>query len=69
MFNQKHLILIVNAFLLTSCAAATLSVRSPAEIIPGRSGKWLLVHLRSASWQLNLKLRETVPGKLSCIAE
>lgn len=32
MFNQKHLILIVNAFLLTSCAAATLSVRSPAEI-------------------------------------
>ena len=33
MFNQKHLILILNAFLLTSCAAATLSsVRSPAEI-------------------------------------
>ena len=32
MFNQKHLILIVNAFLLTSCATATLSVRSPAEI-------------------------------------
>ena len=32
MFNQKHLILIIAAFLLTSCAAATLSVRSPAEI-------------------------------------
>ena len=33
MFNQKHLILILNAFLLTSCTAATLSsVRSPAEI-------------------------------------
>ena len=33
MFNQKHLILILNTFLLTSCTAATLSsVRSPAEI-------------------------------------
>ena len=32
MLNQKHLILIVNAFLLTSCASTTLSVRSPAEI-------------------------------------
>ena len=33
MFVQKHLILIFNVFLLTSCAAATLSsVRSPAEI-------------------------------------
>jgi len=32
MFNQKHLILIIATFLLTSCAAATLSVRSPAEI-------------------------------------
>ena len=32
MFNQKHLILIIAAFLLTSCATATLSVRSPAEI-------------------------------------
>ena len=32
MFNHKHLILIVNAFLLMSCATATLYVRSPAEI-------------------------------------
>ena len=33
MFNQKHLILILNTFLMTSCTAATLSsVRSPAEI-------------------------------------